>query len=194
MVSNLDSVIYSLVSSLWTDPFYRSILVDFNSDHEKIKTLYQYFKYSIDEGCRIGRVTIDTEYNSGASVWMLPNNKTILEKENNNKSYFIEKLLGPIGLNNYNQIIRYMNNQIEELIPKDAWYLSILGVNPKIQGKGIGRKLIEEIINEAKQNKTHCYIETFEEENHGFYKKMGFIELKTIYEPTTKANYVVMMN
>lgn len=52
-------------------------------------------------------------------------------------------------------------------------YLWFIGVNPELQGKGLGSALFQEI--EA-QNKTQLptYLETSTETNLPFYQKLGF--------------------
>jgi len=58
--------------------------------------------------------------------------------------------------------------------PKSHWYLSVLGVDPIHQRRGIGCLLLEPILKKASQSDLHCYLETHDESNLPFYKNNGF--------------------
>jgi len=65
---------------------------------------------------------------------------------------------------------------------KDCIYLNVLGVDPLMQGKGLGSKLVNAMIKHLPPN-LPIYAETESEENVKFYEKLGFVVLKTIIIP-----------
>ena len=75
----------------------------------------------------------------------------------------------------------------------DAWYLSIVAVDPAVQGRGLGRKLLEPTIAESDHVSATCYLETFSPRNLPFYERFGFATEGRFTEPTTGADYVVMV-
>jgi ribosomal protein S18 acetylase RimI-like enzyme len=59
-------------------------------------------------------------------------------------------------------------------------YLWFLGVNPQLQGKGIGSALIQEVLTECGRKKRPVYLETSMERNLPFYRKFGFVIFQTL--------------
>lgn len=68
----------------------------------------------------------------------------------------------------------YLDRIHKRLIQAPHWYLWALGVDPASQGQGIGRRLIQPVLNLADQMGVACYLETLAEENLPFYQKYGF--------------------
>lgn len=52
-------------------------------------------------------------------------------------------------------------------------YLWFIGVNPEVQGKGVGSSLVQGLIREY-ENKRPIYLETSMQRNLPFYEKLGF--------------------
>jgi ribosomal protein S18 acetylase RimI-like enzyme len=64
---------------------------------------------------------------------------------------------------------------MEKLHPKfDCWYVMQVGVNPEMQGKGLGGKLMHELVARAEQENMPIYLETANEKNFSFYRRYGF--------------------
>lgn len=62
-------------------------------------------------------------------------------------------------------------------------YLTIIGVSPDAQGKGLGSQLLNEIKDECDAQGLHIYLETETEQNVRFYEKHGFEVLqKTVFK------------
>lgn len=53
-------------------------------------------------------------------------------------------------------------------------YLWFIGVNPLLQGKGVGSAFIQEVVKECEGKRRPIYLETSTERNLPFYKKFGF--------------------
>jgi ribosomal protein S18 acetylase RimI-like enzyme len=62
-------------------------------------------------------------------------------------------------------------------------HLSVVGVTTDLQGKGFGRKLIDEAIGKSEQERLHLYLETETEENVKMYEHFGFRLLNRINLP-----------
>ena len=79
-----------------------------------------------------------------------------------------------IGLSRVNSVIK-REAMIKSNHPKIPFaYLWFIGVNPQLQGKGIGSAFIQEVINECEKKNRPIYLETSTEGNLPFYKKFGF--------------------
>lgn len=78
------------------------------------------------------------------------------------------------------------------VVPHNAWYLSIIGILPTAQGRGLGAKLLAGTLAEASHANVTCYLETFTPRNLRFYERLGFHRVADYLEPTTDKEYVVM--
>jgi ribosomal protein S18 acetylase RimI-like enzyme len=82
--------------------------------------------------------------------------------------------LSVIGIDRVNAVLK-RESMIKSNHPKSLIaYLWFIGVNPKLQSKGIGSSFIREVIAECERKKRPIYLETSMERNIPFYKKFGF--------------------
>lgn len=76
---------------------------------------------------------------------------------------------------------------LEAAHPKEPhYYLAILGVDPKHQGKGLSRKVVAPVLARADAEKRLAYLETATESNLSLYRRFGFEvtgELKALDAP-----------
>lgn len=86
-----------------------------------------------------------------------------------------------------------MSGRTAGLVPKNAWYLSILGIRPDCQGRGMGKTLMLPVLEKADARGRAMYAESFTPENFGFYKRLGFHTAKTVNEPVTGSNYAILV-
>ena len=93
---------------------------------------------------------------------------------------------------NYRRIVSYMAPLAGQIVPSDAWYLSIIGIVPSAQGQGLGAALLTGTLVEASNARVSCYLETFSTRNLKFYERLGFCRAACHFEPTTNKEYVVM--
>lgn len=132
-----------------------------------------------------GEVYCDAQA-SGAACWLPPG------KENLN---FLDTLRawgmfpGTIGAMSLHSIWLSIEMQhITEkkhkaLMPEPHWYLFLLGVSSGCQGRGIGGKLIEPVLERASRENISCYLETQTEANVAFYQRRGFEVMDQVHLP-----------
>ncbi|WP_375480060.1 GNAT family N-acetyltransferase [uncultured Nostoc sp.] len=76
--------------------------------------------------------------------------------------------------------------QMEHYHPTEPhWYLAILGVEPKQQGKGYGSALIQKILQECDRTQTPAYLESSNPSSVPFYERHGFEAIGTIQAGTS---------
>jgi len=155
--------------------------------------LTQYFAYSIQEGREIGRCVHLAVRTRGVAVWLLPQAPDVQSRAAHNKRVFLETTLDAEGCANYYRMVNFMSAQAASVVDDDAWYLSIVAVDPTAQGQGLGRKLLEPTIAEADRVSATCYLETFSPRNFAFYERLGFTTAARFAEPTTGEDYAVMV-
>jgi ribosomal protein S18 acetylase RimI-like enzyme len=82
--------------------------------------------------------------------------------------------LSVIGIDRVSAVLK-REAMIKSNHPKEPIaYLWFIGVNPQLQGKGVGSAFIKEVIQECEGKKRPIYLETSTEKNLPFYKKFGF--------------------
>ena len=191
--SNPQATVAALVDSLRYDPFYVAITLEFAGNEQRIRqALGSYFDYSMSEGARMGRLVVWPDESIGAAVWLLPAEKSVYAADVEAKAEFLAEMLGAPGADAYRRIVDFMRPRASRAIGETAWYLSIVGVTPSAQGRGIGKRLIEPTLAEADDAGVDCYLETFDPRNPGFYERLGFQAVATYAEPVTRARYTIM--
>ena len=183
----------ALAESLFDDPFYWAITEDFGNDlAARKRALNLYFHYSLEESERTGRCVIASDPRLGAAAWLLPRSAGVDAAESCAKSEYLASALGSRGKENYYRIVRYMAPLAARVVPRDSWYLSIIGILPSAQSRGLGAALLAGTLAEAFRANVTCYLETFTPRNLKFYERVGFRKVADHREPTTNKDYVVM--
>ncbi len=177
----------NLTDALRADPFYAAITQHAIDPRE---ALLQYFDYSLREGYEIGAVQIDPH---GAAIWTLPQSIKVAQSAARAKHAAFTTLLGSRGYYNYRAIINFMEPTAHTVVPEGSWYLSILGVAPAQQGRGLGRALLEPTLRQADAAHVPCFLETYNAASLRFYERLGFEAVADHVEPTTQARYWIMV-
>lgn len=202
--TEMDPACASAVAALEGDPFYRAICAPHSNDRHanaphsndvvRRAILMPYFDYSIHEGRDLGRcVHLHDNPSQGVAVWLLPQSSEVQSQTAAKKRAFLEATLPAEGCANYHRIVDFMHAKTAAVVPQDAWYLSIIAVDPAAQGRGLGRKLLDPTLAEADRHSAACYLETFTPRNVSFYERLGFAPVARFAEPTTGADYTVML-
>jgi ribosomal protein S18 acetylase RimI-like enzyme len=63
-------------------------------------------------------------------------------------------------------------------VQEPHWYLMLVGVDPELQGRGVGSAIIREGLARADRESRPCYLETSEARNLGLYERHGFAVLE----------------
>lgn len=189
-----DPACNSVVAALEDDPFYRSITEQFAADIvERRRVLTRYFAYSIEEGRTLGQTVHLQEQWQGVAVWLLPQSDETWSKAAAEKRAFLEHTLGTRGTRNYYRMVEYMSGKSKALVGDDAWYLSIIAVDPSLQGRGLGQQLLAPTLEEADANDALTYLETFGVRTVPFYERLGFRTVARFDEPATESQYALMV-
>lgn len=71
--------------------------------------------------------------------------------------------------------------EVERRHPHEPhWYLALLGVDPRFQGRGVGRALVAPVLARCDEEGLPAYLETQKEENLAFYARFGFAEVDRV--------------
>jgi ribosomal protein S18 acetylase RimI-like enzyme len=184
----------SLYDALTEDPFYITLEQRAASDPAAAKkAMLRYLDYSMQEARTYGQLCLAKDLAHGASLWSKPvDNAQGLQIAKEKKQFLLDHL-GRESLDTYCQIVDFMTRESKQVVSETFWYLSILGISPNLQGKGLGLDLVLPVLKKTDEIGAATYLETFTPKNFGFYKRLGFYEAKTVYEPVTRADYTIMV-
>ncbi|MCS3736216.1 GNAT family N-acetyltransferase [Mucilaginibacter dorajii] len=191
-ISKYQPLAEALNSALENDPFYITLLSWIPGEAEKRNALIKYMDYSMTEAEQYGLLYLPAEHNYGASIWSKPLDASTELLKLQQKKAFLKDELGEGALAIYLEIVDFMASKADELIAPDAWYLSIVGLKPEFQGKGLGGGLIKPILDKTDQQNLTTYLETFTPANISFYKRIGYETVASFIEPVTNAKYWIM--
>jgi len=182
----------ALYESLVEDPFYITLEKAIEGNKlEKKEMMLRYMDYSMVESEQSGQTFIPTEHNYGASIWLKPMGEKEEQLKGDKKAFLITHL-GGNAWQCYSSIVNYMSQQSAPLIPPDAWYLSIVGLEPAHQNKGLGSGLIIPVLEKTDAMGITTYLETFTPRNMTFYEKLGYRSIASFNEPVTESPYWIM--
>lgn len=182
----------ALYRALTGDAFY--ITMEKSVDRaSRREAMIRYMDYSMIEAERYGKLMVPENCCFGASVWATPLDRTLESEKQLNKREFIESQMGLASLETYNAITAFMADKSAALVEENAWYLSIVGLHPHFQGKGLGPDLVTDVLHETDRLHVSTYLETFTERSIPFYRRLGYYPVEKIYEPTCQAHYWLMV-
>ena len=180
--------------SLLEDAFYITMEASVpGGDLAAREAMWRYMDYSMKEGQEFGFLQLPEEGSYGASIWSKPLATPLAAEKERRKKAFLSENMGPSSLETYERIVRFMSAKSEEWVAPDSWYLSILAIAPDRQGQGLGRTLVSPVLEEADALGLATYLETFNPRNKTFYNRLGYEDAAIIEEPTTGAEYSLMI-
>lgn len=159
-----DLVIDILTESFCSNKSVQYILKDTSS-----KRLRALMEYSFDTCMSTGKILLSDDL-KGCALISFPDKKrttigSLLSE--------LKLIFNGVGVANIPKVLQ-REKKISSHYPKtDIYYLWFIGVDPDHQGKGVGGKLLAEIIEDSKKMDRPIYLETSTIENLPFYKKYG---------------------
>lgn len=90
-------------------------------------------------------------------------------------------------------VIGYLGGLRKRDVPQPHWYLAILGVEPALQGRGIGGALVRPILERCDSARLPCYLETQKARNVLFYERHGFRVVVEVEEPRSGIRFWTML-
>jgi GNAT superfamily N-acetyltransferase len=90
-------------------------------------------------------------------------------------------------------VMAYLDGLRRRDVPRPHWYLSVLGVEPEVQGRGIGGILLQPILERCDSAGLPSYLETQKQRNVPFYERHGFRVVVEVDEPTSGIRFWTML-
>ena len=88
---------------------------------------------------------------------------------------------------------KYIDRKHSELVPMKHWYLFLLGVEPRHQGKGYASNLLRGMLYRIDKEGLPCYLETEVEKNVPIYEHFGFEVIDEFIVPNTMVKIWAML-
>ncbi len=182
----------ALQPALAADPFYIALEDAVGDPGRSKEAMLCYYDYSIHEAAVYGRVYFPDDDAFGVSVWSLPLDPERASQKAAQKRAFIAGAMGQGCRDTYDAINAFMSAASQSITSEQDWYLSILGILPAYQGRGLGRDLVKPILDEADAAGVATFLETFTPRNMKFYERIGYRTDGEFLEPTTQSTYWLM--
>jgi len=139
-------------------------------DGLKLHRIHSLMDYSFELCMRFGKVHISDD-GKACALLVYPELKKVTLKS---ILLDIKLIFDCTGLAHAMKAMK-RESKIKAIHPKERMaYLWFIGVDPKYQKFGLGKKLMEEIIISTKQDERPIYLETSTLSNLPWYKKFGF--------------------
>ncbi len=157
----------------------------FPDEDDRRKFSPHHFSAALNYGLKFGEVYV-TDDVAGASIWLKPG-ETDITPERGAEIGFDElpEKLGAEAFGRFFTALEFMEGYHKRDMTEPHWYTMVLGVDPAFQGKGLGRALLEPVLERARADKVPVYLETAQPANVSFYKNMGFEVLRELTEPSS---------
>ncbi|MEM7562630.1 MAG: GNAT family N-acetyltransferase [Pseudomonadota bacterium] len=182
----------ALYHALEQDAFYVTLENSVANPDRRKQAMLDYLEFSMLEAKQYGRLYIPEKHEYGVSVWNIPQTAAIESTIKQEKMQFLLEKMGSASAECYQKIVAEMSRNTSKVVHEDAWYLSIVGVRPEFQNKGLGADLIIPVLKEADASGKQTYLETFGTRNQTFYGRLGFETIALYFEPNTQSDYWVM--
>jgi GNAT superfamily N-acetyltransferase len=183
----------ALYDALVEDAFYITMEQQLGPQDEAREAMLRYLDYSMVEARDYGTLYFPESHRHGVAVWSQPLAAEREVQKKYAKLDFLRHQIGAESAARYEGIADFMSIQSDVIVDTSAWYLSIVGILPAWQNRGLGQSLITPMLEEADQAGVPTFLETFTPRNEPFYQRLGYRVAGSFYEPTIGANYSLML-
>jgi ribosomal protein S18 acetylase RimI-like enzyme len=178
---NLNAAAESLARAFHNDPLQTYVFPD---ENERAARSPAHFAPLLRFGMLFGEVLTTEGKPLGAAVWLPPENWEVTpERAAAAGLDALPIVLGEEAANRFFSVLGAIEPYHHRDVPPAHWYLMVVGVSPEACGQGLGRALIEPIMNRADASGLSCYLETAQPDNVAFYEYLGFKKIVEEVEP-----------
>ena len=184
----------SLAAALIGDPFYRAVTVACGDDEAaRLAMLEEYFALALAEGWQAGRVDLADAAGNGAAIWTTDTPAARRQAAYAQREAALRVLLGEQGFAHFTAIVANMEHALASHDLSAAWYLSIAGIAPDAQGRGLGASVLAPGLAAVDAAGAACFLETYNERSLPFYARLGFVSVGRYAEAVTGCDYWLML-
>lgn len=178
---NLSSAAESLARAFHDDPLQSYVFPD---AAERAARSLAHFAPLLRYGMLFGEVLTTEGKPLGAAVWLPPETWEVTPERAAAAGFDdLPNVLGEEAANRFFSALGAIDPYHHRDVPPAHWYLMVVGVAPEARGQGLGRALLEPIMNRADASGLPCYLETAQPDNVEFYEYLGFKKIMEVVEP-----------
>jgi len=163
-----------------------------NLIREKISNYF--LSFVVYSGIKYGEVYATSENLEGIAIW-IPSKNFPITFWKMLRSVPLSKILsfvkyGGSKLRSFNE---YIDTVHQQQAPFKHWFLQVIGITPRFQGKGYASKLLKPMLKKIDKEHLPCYLETISEKNVSIYEHFGFKTIdKSNIPETTLMNWAML--
>jgi ribosomal protein S18 acetylase RimI-like enzyme len=160
-----------LARAFHNDPLYKLVMPDEDRRANALTWLFE----RVVRYCILYGHTFTTPELEGIAGWLPPGRTNLtLGRIIRSGLHATPLKLGWNAYRRFDTYMAYADKLHARHAPRFHWYLWVIGVEPTCQGRGIGSRLLQPILDKADADGVLCYLETEGERNVRFYEKHGF--------------------
>jgi GNAT superfamily N-acetyltransferase len=178
--AQLDDAARALALAFQNDPLQSYVLPD---PEERALRSPAHLATLLLYGHLFGEVTTTQGTPEGAAVWQPPGAEITPERAVSAGFDRLSTLIGAEALQRLGRVLDYLEAVHRRDVPPEHWYLLIVGVAPAQQGQGVGRALLQPMLDKADAAGLPCYLDTAQPLAVPFYQKLGFRVLVETVDP-----------
>jgi len=161
---------------------------------ERDKRLPYEFESGLLYGLRYGVVHTTSDQIEGVSFWLHSDRASMSFRRLLLSGAIVSaSRVGQEGRRRMQILSKYIDKKRRELAPYNHWYLVLLGVDPKFQGRGYASRLIRGMLTRIDEEGLPCYLETDGERNVYMYRHFGFEVIDEFIIPETNVRQCAML-
>lgn len=153
-------------------PLFEHVLPEAASRREQLKYLCQFL---LRLGMRKGLVIAPSDALEGVSIW-LPSDRMPTSPVDALRAGLLNLFfhVDTKAIGRFIEIGNIKGEKRADVIGGPYWLCDMIGVDPLLQGHGVGRRMVEAQLNDLDKAKLPCCLETSETKNIAYYRKYGF--------------------
>lgn len=176
---DLSAAATALARAFHDDPLQAYV---FRDPAERASLSPAHFAPILRYGLLFGEVLTTEGTPLGASVWLPPGGWEVTpERADVAGLNDLPRAIGEEAAERFFSALGAIDSYHREVPPH--WYLMVVGVSPAGRGLGLGRALIQPIMDRADAAGLPCYLETAQPDNVAFYEHLGFKRVVDAVEP-----------
>ena len=175
---NLSAAAEALARAFQDDPLQAYVFPD---PSERASRSPEHFAPILRYGLLFGVVLTTEGTPLGASVWLPPGEWEVTpERAEEAGLNDLPRVIGEEAAERFFSALGGVETYHREI--PSHWYLMVVGVSPDGRGQGLGRALIQPIMDRADAAGMPCYLETAQPDNVALYKHLGFRQVVDVVE------------
>lgn len=161
----------SLRRAFGDDPFYDWVLP---AGAHREAALRGFFRLLLTQLSDQLQETYTTSGLAGSAVWLAPGKHQLSWWRQLRLVPSFTQVVGLGGIRRGLRIISHMDALHASVMTAPHYTLSLLGVEPSAQRQGLGRQLLQPILDRCDDERIPAYVDTAKADNVPFYERVGF--------------------